>query len=212
MKPLSFESQIGALRNRLEKTLPGLSAHLTMAPGLRKTPDLLSISNKPCRQAGVLALLYPQQDQSPAVLLTKRREDLPEHAGQISFPGGRQEAQETLVQTALRETEEEIGLAATHIQVIGALSPIYIDVSNYCVHPFVGFLEYAPSSFTIQEDEVQKVLPLSIAELASPTNKRKETRILRGHPVEVPFFFVNQEVVWGATAMILAELLMIMNP
>ena len=211
MRPLTFESHIDVLRSRLKQDLPGAVAHLTMAPGLRASPDILSISNKPCRSAGVLAVLYPQHDASPGILLTKRREDLPEHAGQISFPGGRQEHEESLIQTALRETEEEIGLSPTSIQIIGALSPIYIDVSNYCVHPFVGIMNHAPSSFIIQEDEVQKVLQLSIAELVSPANKRTETRVLRGNPVDVPFYFVEKEIVWGATAMILAELLMIMH-
>lgn len=210
MKPLSFESQIDVLRSNLQRDLPGVTAHLTMAPGLRSSPDVLSISNKPCKTAGVLAVLYPQQDSSAGILLTKRREDLPEHAGQISFPGGRQENEESLVQTALRETEEEIGLDPKSIQVIGSLSPIYIDVSNYCVHPFVGVLEDSPSYFKIQEDEVQKILQLPLSELASPTNKRSENRTLRGHSVEIPFFYVNEEVVWGATAMILAELLMVM--
>lgn len=181
-----------------------------MAPGLRRSPDVLSISNKPCKTAGVLAVLYPQQDASAGILLTKRREDLPEHAGQISFPGGRQEDEESLVQTALRETKEEIGLDPNSIQVIGSLSPIYIDVSNYCVHPFVGILKHPPSHFKIQEDEVQKVLQLPLSALASPENKRRENRILRGNSVEIPFFYVNEEVVWGATAMILAELLMVM--
>lgn len=212
MKSLTFESDISALQSRLQEELPGVTAHLTMAPGFRLNPDVISISDKPCRSAGVLALLYPQHNASTGILLTKRREDLPEHAGQISFPGGRQEEEESLVRTALRETEEEIGLSPTNIQVIGALSPIYIDVSNYCVHPFVGFMNHTPSSFAIQEDEVQKVLQLSITDLASPINKRKEKRELRGYNVDVPFYYIDNEVIWGATAMILAELLMVMNP
>ncbi|MBX2820061.1 MAG: CoA pyrophosphatase [Rhodothermaceae bacterium] len=211
MKPTSFEFQIDSLRSRLQKELPGLKAHLTMAPGLRKSPDILSISKKPCRTAAVLAVLYPHQDSSVGILLTKRREDLQEHAGQISFPGGRQEQGESLQQAALRETEEEIGLPPENISIIGELSPIYIDVSNFCVHPFVGFLNHPPSSFTIQEEEVQKVLELSITELTSPENKRSENRVLRGYTVDVPFFYVSQEIVWGATAMILAELLMVLE-
>ena len=182
-----------------------------MAPGFRSKPEVLSITDKPCRSAGVLAVLYPQQDASPGILLTKRREDLPEHAGQIAFPGGRQEGYESLVETALRETEEEIGIAANSVHVIGALTPIYIDVSNYCVHPFVGVIDRVPPIFNIQEDEVQKVLQLPIAQLASPNNQRREMRTIRGHSMEVPFFDVDQEIVWGATAMILAELLMIMT-
>ena len=211
MKPLTFESSISVLRGRLQEDLPGVEAHLTMAPGFRLNPDVLSTSNKACKTAGVLALLYPQHNESTGILLTKRREDLPEHAGQISFPGGRQEQEESLVETALRETEEEIGLSATSIHVIGELSPIYIDVSNYCVYPFVGFLNHTPSSFNIQEDEVQKVLQISISDLSSPANKRQEKRELRGYNVDVPFFYVNNEVIWGATAMILAELLMVMG-
>lgn len=211
MKPLAFKSQISALRSRLQHELPGITAHLKMAPGLRSKPELLSISDKPCRTAGVLALLYPLHDSTPGILLTKRREDLPEHAGQISFPGGRQEPEETLVQTALRETKEEIGLSPSGIEVIGSLSPIYIDVSNYCVHPFVGVMHEPAAAFKLQQEEVQKVLQLPISDLASPSNHRSETREIRGLTMDIPFYFVNQEVVWGATAMILAELLMIMS-
>ena len=211
MRPISFESQIQALQSRLSLELPGTPAHLTMAPGYRHNPEHLSIDGKSCRKAGVLAILYPHLPSSPGILLTKRREDLPVHAGQISFPGGRQEGEETLVETALRETEEEIGLRPSRVQVVGQLSPIYISVSNYCVHPFVGILSQAPTTFNIQEDEVQNVLTLPLQELAAPETRREEIKEIDGYPARIPAFHIEREIIWGATAMILAELLILMD-
>ena len=211
METMLFESLKHVLPGRLNQVLPGITAHLTMAPASRKDPEQLIIQGKPCRAAGVMALLFPYSDGSPGILLTKRREDLPEHAGQIAFPGGRQEDEESLIQTALRETEEEIGLHPSFIHMLGPLTPIYINVSNYCVYPFVGLLDTIPSALTLEENEVQSILKISIPQLAAPQTRKEEIRIIRGQRLRVPFYAVNNEVIWGATAMILAELLMIIH-
>ena len=211
MRTSSFDAQVAALRIRLKQELPGVRAHLLMAPGYRSTPDQLDITDKPCRNASVLALLFPLHPTSPGVLLIKRRDDLPEHAGQIAFPGGRQEAEETLEQTALRETEEEIGISTSQIDIIGSLSPLYISVSNYCVHPFVGVLHAVPDEFQVQRDEVQRVLKISLAQLALPSTIRTEDRLLRNQNVRIPAFYIDNERIWGATAMMLSELLATMG-
>ena len=211
METLPFETLKRDLPDRLNQVLPGITAHLTMAPALRQGPEQLSISGKPCRLAGVMALLFPHSDGFPGIILTKRREDLPEHAGQIAFPGGRQENEESLLQTALRETEEEIGLAPSLIEVLGSLTPIYINVSNYCVYPFVGILESVPPVFKLQTNEVKHILKIPIARLAAPQTRRNELRNIRGQSLKVPFYGIDSEVIWGATAMILAELLMIIH-
>ena len=211
MERILFASLKDVLPGRLSQTLPGINAHLTMAPASRTDPDQLIIQGKPCRSAGVMALLFPYSDGAPGLILTKRREDLPEHAGQIAFPGGRQENEESLVQTALRETEEEIGLSPSRIQMLGPLSPLYINVSNYCVYPFVGLLDEIPSTLKLEENEVHSVLKISISQLAAPQTRREEIRTIRGQRLRVPYYAINNEVIWGATAMILAELLMVLH-
>jgi len=177
-----------------------------MAPAYRSQPDKLSIEGKPCRSAGVLALLFPDGDHT-AILLTERRHDLNRHAGQISFPGGSSEPDEPLHQTALRETHEEIGLPPHAIELLGALSPLYIQVSNFCVYPFVGVLETPPKNLVLQPSEVTLIHTLRLADLRLPATRSYEPRLVYGQTVDVPVFAVNGLSIWGATAMMLAELL-----
>ncbi|MEZ4699614.1 MAG: CoA pyrophosphatase [Rhodothermales bacterium] len=205
MPVVPFHALIARLRTRLSSPLPGTAAHLTMAPGYR-LPDTLRIDDKPCRQAGVLALLFPVGDEA-AVLLTQRRHDLKRHAGQLSFPGGRSEPDEPLHRTALRETYEEIGLAPDRIELLGALSPLYINVSNYCVHPYVGATPAEPADLVLQEAEVTLVHTLRLADLLAPGARTMEGLPINGARVDVPVFAVNGLSIWGATAMMLAELL-----
>ena len=201
-----FPDQVYYLRNRLQRTLPGVEAHRNMAPASRITPEALSIEGKPCRQAAVLALLFPIEDAT-GILLTKRKATLNKHAGQISFPGGKQEANESLHQTALRETEEEVGLPPGDIDVLGRLSPLYIDVSNFCVYPFVAALHETPRRLIPQDTEVERILQVPLHNLADPSIQRREIWNLRGQEITVPYYAYEQETIWGATAMMLAELL-----
>jgi 8-oxo-dGTP pyrophosphatase MutT (NUDIX family) len=201
-----FQALVAHLRSRLCLPLPGAAAHLTMAPAYRSQPDKLRIEGKPCRNAGVLALLFPEGAET-AILLTERRPDLKRHAGQISFPGGSREPDEPLYQTALRETHEEIGLAPHHIELLGPLSPLYIQVSNYCVHPFVGALEAPPQNLVFQPTEVTLIHTLKLADLRHPAARSLEPRLVYGKMVDVPVFAINGLSIWGATAMMLAELL-----
>lgn len=203
-----FPALVAHLRHRLGHPLPGTDAHLTMAPAYRNHPDKLQISDKPCRNAGVLALLFPDGDHA-AILLTERRPDLKRHAGQISFPGGGGEPDEPLHLTALRETHEEIGLPPHHITLLGPLSPLYIQVSNYCVHPFVGALDAPPENLVLQPSEVTLIHTLTLADLRHPAARSLEPRLVYGKMVDVPVFAVNGLSIWGATAMMLAELLIV---
>ncbi len=183
-----------------------MAAHLHMAPAARAAPDSISIANKPCRQAAVLAVLYPDEEGT-GVLLTKRKETLKKHAGQISFPGGKQEANESLKETALRETEEEIGLPPHNIDLLGALSPLYINVSNFCVFPFVGAVQHMPAALVPQDTEVERILKVPLHNLADPAILKEEIWTLRGQKMTIPYYAYEQETIWGATAMMLAELL-----
>ena len=205
----AFLDQVGRLRERLAAPLPGTAAQFSMAPAFRQDPSLASTKDKPCREAAVLALLFPH-DGTPHLLLTVRRDDLPHHPGQISFPGGRRESGETLVETALREAEEEVGLPPPHVDVLGELSPLYIPPSNFCVHPFVGAATTLPP-LSPQDAEVAAVLRVPLSVLLDPSTRQMAPWTLRGRTVDVPFFAVDSYTVWGATAMMLAELLAVLH-
>ncbi len=205
MKAPSFDERIDRLRARLAGELPGTAAQFTMAPRYRQDARLADVRDKRCREAGVLALLFPLADE-PAVLLTVRRDDLNNHAGQISFPGGRREPGEDLRATALREAHEEVGLAPEAVEILGALTPLYIPPSNFCVYPFVGVTTRAPD-LRPHDAEVAEVLAVPLARLTAPGIRRREPWTLRGRTIEVPFFDLDGHKVWGATAMMLAELL-----
>lgn len=202
---LSFAAQMEALRQRLAKPLPGQEAHFTMAPIYRQNPALSRIDGKPCREAAVLAMLFPV-DEAPHVLLTARPDTMRDHAGQVSFPGGRREEAETLLETALREADEEVGLAPDAVDVLGPLTPFYIPPSNFCVHPFVGALSTLPDLYP-HDEEVAAIIHAPLKHLLAPGTRRREPRTIRGKTFEIPFFAVESYTVWGATAMMLAELL-----
>ena len=203
--PLSLPSLTDRLAERLDRSLPGHEAHLTMAPRYPARRADLSVDDRDCRNAGVLVLLLPQDDD-PAVVLTVRREHLPDHAGQISFPGGQREGDESLLDAALREAEEEVALPPASVRVLGRLTPLYIPPSNFCVHPFVGRTEGAPELHPTDE-EVEQVLRVPLAHLLDSAPHSTETRRLGGTDVEVPYYDVAGHTVWGATAMMLAEFL-----
>ncbi len=205
----TFDATVAYLRRRLSAPLPGSAAQLRMAPHYRRDPSLTRIDDKPCREAGVLALLYPQ-DGVPTLLLTVRRDTLPHHAGQVSFPGGQRHTDETLREAALRETHEEVGLPPHAVEVLGTLTPLYIPPSNFCVHPFVGSAPDLPSLHP-QDAEVESLLGVPLPHLLDPATRRREPWNLRGQTVEVPFLDVDGHKVWGATAMMLSELLALLS-
>jgi len=192
------------LRNRLSQKLPGVEAQAKMAPRYAARKEALSVSGRDCREAGVLALLYPNGE--PHLVLTVRRDDLPDHPGQISFPGGQREAGETLPETALREAQEEVDLSPTDVHLIGALTPLFVPPSNFCVHPFVGVANGVPV-LTPTDREVGDILHVPVRTLLQPDTRVVETWTLHGREIDVPFYRVGEHVVWGATAMMLSELL-----
>jgi 8-oxo-dGTP pyrophosphatase MutT (NUDIX family) len=200
--PVSF---LDRLSSRLQRPLPGHEAHRRMAPRYELRRDALSVDDRHCREAAVLALLLPSDDL-PSVILTVRRDDLPDHGGQISFPGGEREDEESLRDTALREAHEEIALAPQSVRLLGGLTPLYIPPSNFCVHPFVGVVDPAPP-LRPTDREVAEVLHAPLHHLLDPNTRVVETWTLHDQAVEVPYYDVAGRTVWGATAMMLAELL-----
>lgn len=153
--------------------------------------------------AAVLVPLYVEHGEVQAVF-TKRRDDLRRHAGEISFPGGRHEEWETdLVDTALREAEEEIGLPRDAVEVIGALQPTPTIATGYSVYPFVGLIDPG-QSWTPSPREVAEVIELPLAGLLAGYERRRLIR--RGVPIRTDTYVVGEHLIWGATARILADL------
>lgn len=201
----AFDSFAERLERRLEQPLPGHAVHLTMAPSHRLDGALLSVDRKKCREAGVLALLYPVGDV-PTLVLTARPPSLRDHAGQVAFPGGRREAGETFDQTALREAHEEVALDPASVRLLGALTPLYIPPSRFCVYPFVGVCA-APPHLRPMEAEVARVLHVPLTQLLDPACRQQGRWTVRDELSDVPFYACGGLQVWGATAMMLAELL-----
>ncbi len=155
--------------------------------------------------AAVLVPVYVDGDGGAGVVFTRRRADLRRHAGEISFPGGRRDAADrTLTETALREAEEEIGLERESVSVLGELSPTATFVTNYLIHPFVGLIP-AGLAWRVSPAEVDVVLELTAEELRAGRTRTRLER--RGFSFETDAYLVGENLIWGATARILDELL-----
>lgn len=162
------------------------------------------------RQAAALILLYPSGASAFSIPLTVRHSDLPDHAGQISLPGGRIDAGETAEAAALREAHEEIGVDPSDVRILGALTPLYVFVSRFVVTPFVGVAETRPN-FQPAAREVAELLEVPLSDLRDPARLQWGTRTREGYVVDFPYFEIGDHQVWGATAMILGELLSIID-
>ncbi|MGZ5322194.1 MAG: NUDIX hydrolase [Solirubrobacterales bacterium] len=155
-------------------------------------------------EAAVLIPMHGWPD-NPGLVFTERRHDLRRHAGEISFPGGRRDPGEELVETAIREAEEEIGLSRDRVQIAGALPPVGTFVTAYKVYPFVAEIEHG-LKFTPNPAEVESVIVASLEELRAGYGKRRLVR--RGVPIRTDTYLVGeQDLIWGATARILGLLL-----
>lgn len=184
------------------RPLPGPAAQLRMAPRPRPgwRPGRWPAGS---RHGGGLLLLYPRQGE-PHLALTVRDAGLPRHAGQVSLPGGAAKPHETYAEAALREAAEEVGIDPAGVRLLGALSPLYVPVSRFVIHPWAAVADDRPN-FSADPREVAQVLEVALAELREPARQRVERR--EPGTVEIPFFAIAGQKVWGATAMILAELL-----
>jgi 8-oxo-dGTP pyrophosphatase MutT (NUDIX family) len=157
------------------------------------------------KDAGVLAPLYVDADGALHAVFTRRREDLRRHAGEISFPGGRRDPGDPdLGFTALRETHEEIGLPPEAVEILGALQPTPTFVTGYAIYPFVGLIEPG-FEWIVADAEVAEVLELKLRDVRSGYARRRLIR--RGLPFRTDAYQVGDDVIWGATARIVADLL-----
>lgn len=221
---------IADLSRAVAGPLPGSAAQYEMAPAHRAGPEITSNPPAEARHAAVLLLLYPGAGPDSAALPHISHEHLHipmmlrpartgPHSGQISFPGGAREAHdEDLQATALRESEEELSIRPHDVQVLGQLSQLYVPPSGYLVSPYVGWSERRPD-FVPDPREVDRILEIPLAHLLEPANRQSETREFERGPIQVPYFSFSESdeegpgehKIWGASAMILAELLAILD-
>ncbi len=156
-------------------------------------------------QAAVMVLLFQDDQERLHTVLTLRQAGLRGHSGQVSFPGGRQDPQDnSLTDTALRETGEEIGIFQDEIRILGEMPPLYIPTSHHDVYPTVGYCEALPR-FRPNPQEVAEVFSFALDDLLHPRFKREERRMIRGYDVWTPYYAVCGHKVWGATAIMLSE-------
>jgi 8-oxo-dGTP pyrophosphatase MutT (NUDIX family) len=206
-----MENLIERLIEGLSGSLPGRVAQFRMAHAVRR-PDAEAPSD--ARKAAVLALFYPKAGQWHIALIERSSANPHDrHSGQISFPGGRFDVEDAdLVETALRESEEEIGIHRNHVKVLGALTDLYIPVSNFHVFPFVGYMDQTPTLFP-QAGEVEAIVEAPFSGFLGKVGLQQADISFGSGMIlhDVPCFEVEGHIVWGATAMIMSELLAVLE-
>ena len=205
---MRFEELVERLRPGAFESLPGADAQAAMAPRPRPKWDPGRVPED-ARPAAALALLYPREGE-PVLLLTVRGADLPRHRSQVSLPGGAIDGDETPEEAALREACEEVGLDRRVVVVRGRLTPLHIPVSNYVLTPVVATADAAPLLLPCAR-EVDRLIEAPIALLTADHALRVVHREREGQTYEVPLFQLGTDELWGATAMIVAELLSILG-
>tara|TARA_B100001029_G_scaffold178406_1_gene185097 strand:- start:6159 stop:6803 length:645 start_codon:yes stop_codon:yes gene_type:complete len=196
--------------NLIEIPLPGLNAHSLLAPPNRIT-DLKKMNYNIVnfKIAAVLILFFPRPNGQLNLVLIERSKYPGIHSGQISFPGGKYEDQDNeLWETALREANEEIGIQKSDIKYVMSLSNIFIPPSNFLVTPFLSYTISNPA-FIPYKSEVSKIIELPVNDLLKMKVSQKKIKTVFKESVEVPCFNYNQNIIWGATSMVLSELKMI---
>lgn len=194
------------LRQRLALPLPGQEAQYKMANAERRINSARFKIPENARKGGVLILLYENDNKIKFPLILRAEYD-GVHSAQISFPGGGFDQEDENIQnTALRETQEEIGIFKNDVQVLGALSSLYIPPSNFLVHPFIGSLSYHPHLIAY-EKEVAQIIEVDLETFLDESVVHEKTiKLSNGMEIQTPYFNIQKQTVWGATAMILSEL------
>lgn len=198
------------LKHLFSQPLPGWEAQMQMAPPYRPRYTEAQIQNYHPKISAVLVLFYQKQNEWHLVLIQRRAYE-GVHSQQVSFPGGKQEEGETLQQTALRETQEEVGIASESVEIIGTLSSLYIPPSNFLVYPFVAIARHKPQ-FQKQDYEVEEILEIPVSFFLDKKNHTETTIMVNKNiPYQVPAFIFEGHVIWGATAIMLSELIEVVS-
>ncbi len=188
--------------------LPGESAHRKLAPLIRINElEKIDMSKRNPQEAGVMAVFYPDIEMETRLVLILRKTYKGVHSNQVGFPGGRvEESDKDLRDTALRETEEEVGIPQNEIEVIKKLTRLYIPPSNFWVQPYLGLMQKTPKMIA-QESEVEKILEVKLSDFLNDENVITENLSTSyAKEIEVPAYSLNGYVVWGATGMMLSEI------
>jgi len=198
------------LKTELSKGLPGTEIQWQMASSDRLIRNFPRIPGKDAREAAVLVLMFPEEKSIHTILMQRPEYD-GVHGGQISFPGGKREpADRDLVHTALREANEEIGINPANVIITGNLTPLFIPVSNMLVTPVLGWT-YKKPDFKLLPEEVVFLIDCDLDALLNPSIVRTKPFEIRGELLNVKYFDYQDNVIWGATAMILHELLVLIK-
>lgn len=189
-----------------DKPLPGFDAHVKMTPSRNIKPENILNIKKDYKCGAVLVLIYPKNDCNYIVFI-KRQAYEGTHSAQVSFPGGKKDETDLdFIQTALRETEEEIGVNRNDIEPLMLLSSLYIPPSNFLVQPVLGYCKKKPE-FKIDKNEVDYIIESPLKRIfENDAIKKTNIKASYGLIKDIPYFDINNEVVWGATAAILNEL------
>jgi 8-oxo-dGTP pyrophosphatase MutT (NUDIX family) len=206
---VNFADFVNTLNKRLtEQPLPG---HETIMQKL--SPHRLKVKNEPnssTRRSAILMMFYPKGEDIFLPLILRPQYD-GVHGGQMAFPGGRAELKDKDIHaTALREAQEEIGIKATDVKVIRNLTELFIPPSNMFCQPVVGYMATRPD-FYPDEREVAGIFEVSISEILDPSIVQIRTVETQGIKLETPCFVIQEQIVWGATALMIAELIEVLK-
>jgi 8-oxo-dGTP pyrophosphatase MutT (NUDIX family) len=208
---MDFEQAIIFLKNGLKKPLPGQLAQKTMSP-LPIDPRRFNFNfSKSPRLGAVLILIYPDDDQAFFPLI-KRPVYSGVHSGQIAIPGGKMEPEDKdISHTAVREAWEEVGVLPKDVKLLGQISDLFVPASNFLVSPIIGYVDRKPE-FVPEIKEVDRIIETPLKQLLDlETRKQKILQIGGRFKLDTPYFDISNEIVWGATAMILEEFIQVLE-
>jgi 8-oxo-dGTP pyrophosphatase MutT (NUDIX family) len=199
------------LKAELSAELPGVDAHLRLAPEMRFNDIKTGITPNHAVESAVLIILYPFKNRLHTVVILRNEYD-GAHSGQISLPGGKSEESDVdFEHTALREAEEEIGILPSQMQILGHLSRFYVRPSNFVINPFIAYCLQRPD-FHPDATEVQRIIEIDIFNEINPDKIVSKTITFKNSmQVKAPGFEISGEFMWGATAMIFSELIHVLQ-
>lgn len=202
---------IRSLRMSLRNGLPGENAQRKMEPTSRKMLLEHSMPDDITHMSAVLVSIFPI-DGKPYIVFIKRQTYNGIHSAQIAFPGGKKEKDDdNMLETALREAQEEVGIIPEKVMILGTLTPLFIPISNHLVLPVVGAMKERPT-FYPNLQEVEYIIEMPLCELLQPDSRSVKTLNIGGLPATTPYFKAGEDMIWGATAMILSEFTELIAP